>query len=85
MYSINNFYATHYFHFIHFFEIVYTKYLFLIAQSAGAEDPPPTSVLDMTLKIWWWGSSDAGALGNADYPFIAIAPRSTLARSGSTW
>ena len=26
----------------------------------------------------------AGALGNAEYPFIAIAPRSTLARSGST-
>ena len=24
------------------------------------------------------------ALGNAEYPFIAIAPRSTLARSGST-
>ena len=27
----------------------------------------------------------AGALGTADYPFIAIAPRPTLARSGSTW
>ena len=26
-----------------------------------------------------------GALGNAEYSFIAIAPRSTLARSGSTW
>ena len=25
------------------------------------------------------------ALGNVEYPFIAIAPRSTLARSGSTW
>ena len=25
-----------------------------------------------------------GALGNAEYPFIAIAPWSTLARSGST-
>ena len=41
------------------------------------------SVLDMTLN--WLGSSDAGALGNAEHPFIAIAPRSTLARSGSTW
>ena len=29
--------------------------------------------------------SNAGALGNAEYPFIAIAPRSTLAQSGSTW
>ena len=28
---------------------------------------------------WWWGPSDAGALGNAEHPFIAIAPRSTLA------
>ena len=27
---------------------------------------------------------DAGALWNAGYSFIAIAPRSTLARSGST-
>ena len=24
-------------------------------------------------------------MGNAEYPFTAIAPRSTLARSGSTW
>ena len=29
--------------------------------------------------------SDAGALGNAEYPFIAIAPRSTPARRASTW
>ena len=29
-------------------------------------------------------TGQAGALGNAEYPFIAIAPRSTLARSGST-
>ena len=39
---------------------------------------------NMTL-IWWWGSSNARALRNAEYPFIAIAPRYTLARSGSTW
>ena len=25
------------------------------------------------------------ALGNAEYPFIAIAPRSTLAQISSTW
>ena len=30
--------------------------------------------------IWWSGSSDAGVLVNAEHPFIAIAPRSTLAR-----
>ena len=35
-------------------------------------------------KIWWWSSRNAGALGNAEYLFIAIAPRSTLAQSGST-
>ena len=29
-------------------------------------------------------SSNAGALGNAEYPFIANAPRTTLALSGST-
>ena len=27
--------------------------------------------------MWLWSSSDAGALENVDYPFIAIAPRST--------
>ena len=30
------------------------------------------------------GQINAGDLGNAEYPFIAIAPRFTLARSGST-
>ena len=35
-------------------------------------------------KIWWLGSSNAGALGNAEYPFIAIAPRSILAQSSGT-
>ena len=34
--------------------------------------------------IWWWGSSNTGDLGNAEYPFTAIAPRSTLYRSGCT-
>ena len=31
--------------------------------------------------IWWWGSSNAGALGNAEY----VAHRSTRTWSGSTW
>ena len=35
--------------------------------------------------IWWWCSSNAGVLGNADYPFIAITPRSTLTWSSSIW
>ena len=46
--------------------------------------PPRRSIWDMTLKIWWWGSSNAGALGNAEYLFIAITPRNTLGWSGST-
>ena len=36
------------------------------------------------ISIWWWGSSNAGALGNMYYTFIAIFPKSTLAQSGST-
>ena len=35
--------------------------------------------------IWWWGSSNAGGLGNAKYTLIAITSRSTLIRSCSTW
>ena len=35
------------------------------------------------LTVWWLGSSNAGALGNAEYLLIAIAPRFTLAQSGS--
>ena len=35
--------------------------------------------------ITWWVSSIVGALRNVEHPFIAIAPASTLARSGSTW
>ena len=31
------------------------------------------------------GSSNAGALGNAENPFIAIAPKFTLVRGGNTW
>ena len=34
---------------------------------------------------WWWGSRNAEALRNVEYPFIAIAFRSTLVWSGSTW
>ena len=33
--------------------------------------------------IWWRGSSNA--LGNVEYLFVVIAPRSTLARCGNTW
>ena len=30
-------------------------------------------------------SAGDGDLGNVEYPFTAIAPKSTLVRSGSTW
>ena len=35
--------------------------------------------------IWWWSSSNAGALESIEYPFIAITSNPTLAWSGSTW
>ena len=37
------------------------------------------------LTIWWWNFSNAWALGNVDYPYIASVPRSTLTCSGRTW
>ena len=43
------------------------------------------SVLIWQQTIWWWGSNNSWVLGNALYLFNAIARRSTLARSGSTW
>ena len=35
------------------------------------------------LTIWWRGSSEAGALGNAEHSIIAIATKTTLAWNGS--
>ena len=32
-------------------------------------------------RIWWGSFSNVGALGNGEYSFIAIVPRSILARS----
>ena len=66
-----------------------------LAQSAGAieytdctsaqwgKTPTPNECPEYDTK--WRGSSDGGDLGNAEHSFIAIAPRSTLARNGSTW
>ena len=77
-----------------------TLYFYLIqiiclAQSAGAieytdcfsaegQDPLQRVSWVWHKTIWWWGSSNVGALGNAEFPGIIIAPRSTLARSSST-
>ena len=49
------------------------------------EKRPPNECSEWLLISWGWDSSNAGALWNADYSFIDIAPRSTLALSGSTW
>ena len=71
---------------------IYTVKWFQVAQSAGAveytdcfsADPPPQRV------SWYMTLNDLmvrfqQCWSFAEYPFIAIAPRSTLARSGSTW
>ena len=34
--------------------------------------------------VWWWGTSNARALGNREYLFITIVHKFTQARSGST-
>ena len=53
--------------------------------SADGVKHPIKCVLDMTLKwIWWWGIGP-GVLGNVEYTFIAITPRSTQLRRNSTY
>ena len=68
---------------------LYPKY---VAQSSwihqlylcrGGKNPHNKCLWYDTKQIWWWGSSNAGALGNVEYPFIVIAPRHTMARCGS--
>ena len=39
---------------------------------------PQTSIRDMTLTIRWWGSCNAGALWNVEYPSLPSLP-------GSLW
>ena len=46
----------------------------------GSDSSTLTSVLDITLNNLMVRLQE-----NAEYPFIAIAPRSTLNRSGSNW
>ena len=61
-----------------------------IVQSAGtveytnwfSADPPPTSVLDYDNKQ---SDGNTETLEDAEYPFIAIPPWSTLSQIGSTW
>ena len=51
----------------------------------GVRPPRPTSVLDMTLNNLMVRLKWCRSFGNVEHLFIAIAPRSTLAQSGSTW
>ena len=52
----------------------------------GVRQPPHQQMSWIWHKtIWWQGSSNGGALGNVGYPFIAIAPRFTLAQIGNIW
>ena len=46
--------------------------------------PQWVSWLWHTKKVWSWGSRNAGALGNAEYPIISICSWSTLAWRVST-
>ena len=48
--------------------------------SVEEEDLGPTSILGMTLNCIWWRGSSHETLGNVEYLFIAIAPRSTQRR-----
>ena len=51
----------------------------------GVRPLPPTRVLDMTLNNLMVRFQECWSFGKTEYHIIAIAPRSTLARSGSTW
>ena len=70
---------------IYFISVNLSIYLSIYLLLCRGVRPLPMSVLDMTLNNLIVCSRNAGALGNVDYVFIAIAPRSTLAQSGSTW
>ena len=65
----------------------------IVAQSTGAVEYTDWISADPTLRVSWiWhkaissqGFSNAGDLGNVEYPFISVVPRFTLTWSGSTW
>ena len=67
----------------------HSKKQMFLAHSAGVveslqREDFPSQCPDMTPSNLMVGTSNAGALGNAEYSFIAIASRFTQARSGST-
>ena len=64
--------------------IIWNKTLF-IAKSAGAVRPPYECPGYDTIQSDGKVPVMLGLWGNGELPFIAIAPRSTLTRRGSTW
>ena len=66
------------------FTEILSFYLSPLAPNSSLQNP---SHFGATTSHWllWWGSSDAGALGNVEHPFITISLRSTVAHIGSTW
>ena len=69
-------------------------YKYMFAQPTGAVeytdcfstkrlDPHPNEFPRYDSTIWWWGPSNAGAVGNVEYSYIDITTRSSLAQS--TW
>ena len=48
-------------------------------------DPDLNDCPDYNIKLSDGEGSSPGDLGNVEYLFITIAPRSTLAQSGYTW
>ena len=72
------------------------KHLLKMAQSAGSVKYTSSIFAERVRLpqqmsgIWhktigWWSSSNAGTLGNSEYPFIPLACRFTLAWSGNIW
>ena len=74
---------------VEFYQKIFTP---LFAKSAGAVEytiAPLQKVKTPTNECPRYDTKQSDgevpALGNAEHPFIAIAPRPTLARNGSTW
>ena len=55
-----------------------------LTASLQRRNPWAKSVLNTTLNSIWWCGSSSEALGNVEYPFFAITPRSTFIWSGIT-
>ena len=63
---------------------IYIYIYIYLPSRLGLQKTPLTSVLDMTVNNMMVRFQKCWSLGNAEYPFIAITPMSTLARNGST-